>query len=98
MKPQLALIQYECTLFHELGHAHYGHVGVTGKQEMLANRWAAHRLIDFESLIEYAATEQSSTAVAAAVGVLPSVLQTYLETLTRVQLNALREAALRVAA
>lgn len=98
MKPQLAPIQYDCTLFHELGHAHYGHVGVTGKQEMLANRWAAYRLIEFDSLIECAELEQTSAAVAASLGVLPSVLQTYLELLTRDQLNELRQAALRVAA
>lgn len=98
LRPGLGPIQLYCTLMHELAHAHYGHVGVTGKQEMLANRWAAHRLIEFESLIECASFEQTSSAVAASVGVLPSVLQTYLETLTRAQLKALREAALRVAA
>lgn len=94
LRPGLGHIQLDCTLMHELGHAHYGHVGVTGKQELLANRWAAHRLIDFESLIEAAATEQASAAVAATLGVLPSVLQTYLQTLTRAQLQELRSAAL----
>ncbi|CAH0232034.1 hypothetical protein SRABI26_02674 [Arthrobacter sp. Bi26] len=80
---------------HELGHAHYGHVGVTGKQEALANRWAAHRLIDFEMVLEAAAAEQASVAVAASLGVLPSVLQTYLQTLTKAQLQRVRTAALR---
>lgn len=98
LRPGLGPIQLQCTLMHELGHAHYGHVGVTGKQEALANRWAAHRLIDFDELIECAAAEQSSSAVAAAVGVMPSVLQTYLETLTKAQLQGLRAAALRSAA
>jgi antirestriction protein ArdC len=98
MKPQLAPIQYDCTLFHELGHAHYGHVGVTGKQELLANRWAAYRMVSFESLIECAELEQTSANVAASLGVLPSVLQTYLGTLTRAQLGELRQAALRFAA
>lgn len=79
---------------HELGHAHYGHVGVTGKQELLANRWAAYRLIDFDMVVEAASTEQASAAVAASLGVLPSVLQTYLQTLTRQELDAVRAAAL----
>ena len=83
---------------HELGHAHYGHVGVSGKQELLANRWAAHRLIDFDMVVEAAAMEQTSAAVAASLGVLPSVLQTYLQTLTKDQLQELRSAALRRAA
>lgn len=83
---------------HELGHAHYGHVGVTGKQEILANRWAAHRLVQFEDLVAAAGMEQTSAAVASSLGVLPSVLETYLKMLTRAQLDELRYAALRRAA
>jgi len=88
-------IQYACTLMHELGHAHYCHVGVTPKQELLANRWAAYRLIEFDRMVEVAAHVQNSAAVAAELGVLPSVLETYLKTLTKVELGALREAALQ---
>jgi hypothetical protein len=98
LRPGLAPIQFDCTLMHELGHAHYGHVGVTGKQELLANRWAAHRLIAFDQLVEAAAHEQASSTVAAVVGVLPSVLQTYLGTLTQRQLGELRAAARQRAA
>ena len=84
-----------CTLMHELGHAHYGHVGVTGKQEVLANRWAAHRLIHFEDLLAADRLEHASAAVASNLGVLPSVLETYLKMLTRTEMDALRSAALR---
>lgn len=98
LRPGLGPIQLECTLMHELGHAHYGHTGVTGKQELLANRWAAYRLIDFEALLECAASEQTSPAVAATLGVLPSVLDVYLQTLTKAQLQELRTAASRRAA
>lgn len=83
---------------HELGHAHYGHVGVTGKQETLANRWAAYRLIDFGDLLTLASVEQSSSGVAASLEVMPDVLETYLQLLTRDQLGALRSAALSRAA
>lgn len=43
-------IQHLCTLAHELGHAHHGHVpGATGwvhaRQEREANEWAAGFLI-----------------------------------------------------
>jgi hypothetical protein len=69
-------------------------MGVTGKQEALANRWAAYRLIDFETMLEIAPVEQSSTGVAAALEVMPDVLETYLQLLTRAQLGALRTAAL----
>ena len=94
LRPGLGPIQLKCTLMHELGHAHYGHVGVTGKQETLANRWAAYRLIDFEDLITIASVEQSGSGVAAALEVMPDVLETYLKLLTRAQLNELRSAAL----
>jgi hypothetical protein len=50
---------------HELGHAHYGHVGVSGKQVLLANRWAAHRMFDFEDMLAAAELEQSNPAAAA---------------------------------
>lgn len=83
---------------HELGHAHYGHVGVTGKQELLADRWAAHRLISFDDLLAAAGMEQSSSSVASSLGVLPGVLETYLKMLTRADLDALRTAAIRRAA
>ena len=78
---------------HELGHAHYGHEGVTAKQELLANRWAAYRLLDLEEVAEMARREQSTASVAAALGVLPSVLNTYLGTLTEAELRLLRSAA-----
>lgn len=95
LRPGLGPIQLKCTLMHELGHAHYGHVGVTGKQETLANRWAAYRLIDFDDMLSIASVEQSSFGVAAALEVMPDVLETYLQLLTRSQLSALRAAALR---
>lgn len=98
MRPGSGEFQYNCTLMHELGHAHYGHTGVTGKQEMLANRWAAHRLLDFESVVEAAGTERHTHDVAASLGVLPSVLQTYMKMLSRSQLAELRAMASQRAA
>lgn len=98
LRPGLGPIQLKCTLMHELGHAHYGHTGVTGKQETLANRWAAYRLIDFDELLSAASMEQSGPGVAAALEVMPDVLETYLKLLTRPQLEVLREAALSRAA
>ncbi|MEV8149905.1 ImmA/IrrE family metallo-endopeptidase [Arthrobacter sp. NPDC080073] len=98
LRPGLGPIQSACTLMHELGHAYYSHVGVTGKQEALANRWAAYRLIEFDRVVTAAETHQSSVAVAAELGVLPSVLETYLQTLTKSELGAVRKAALRIAA
>lgn len=91
-------IQRACTLMHELGHAHYGHTGVTGKQELLADRWAAHRLLAFEGLLAAAGHERHTHDVAASLGVLPSVLKTYMLTLSKTELAALRAMALQRAA
>lgn len=98
LRPGLGPIQARCTLMHELGHAHYGHTGVSGKQELLANRWAAYRLVDWQLLLSVAACERGIAGVAAAVGVLPSVMETYLKTLTGEELRELRKATLRRAA
>lgn len=98
LRPGMGPIQARCTLMHELGHAHYGHTGVSGKQELLANRWAAYRLVDFEQLLNVAPVEQSTPGIAAALNVLPSVLETYLKTLTLRELSHLRAAVARRAA
>jgi hypothetical protein len=98
MRPGLGPVQYACTLMHELGHAHYGHVGITGKQEMLANRWAAYRLIRFDDVLEVAGHERTTEDVAAYLGVLPSALRTYMMTLSKAEMLAIREVAARRAA
>lgn len=98
MRPGSGESQYNCTLMHELGHAHYGHTSIGGKQELLANRWAANRLLSFEAVLDAAGTERHTQDVAASLGVLPSVLQTYMLTLTRSQLTELRAMALQRAA
>lgn len=79
---------------HELGHAAYGHEGVSGKQELLANRWAAHRLLTLDAVRESAGLGLSMGEVAGSLDVLPEVLKTYLQLLTLKQLSAVRESAL----
>ena len=81
LNPQLSPIQYRCTLMHELGHAHYGHQGVTSKQESQADRWAAHQLLTVDDILEHARTELHTQELAALLGVLPSVLKTFVTTL-----------------
>jgi Zn-dependent peptidase ImmA (M78 family) len=93
LKPGMLPIQYVCTLMHELGHAHYGHTGISPKQELLANRWAAYRLIRFDDVKQIAGHERTTDDVAASLGVLPSVLRTYMMTLTKAEIQAIREVA-----
>ena len=93
LRPGLRPAQRACTLMHELGHANYGHEGVTAKQELLANRWAAYRLIASDDLLALAGSGMSVGEVAAALCVTPSMLETYLKMLTFQELEALRKAA-----
>ncbi|GAA3297759.1 ImmA/IrrE family metallo-endopeptidase [Glutamicibacter nicotianae] len=82
LRPKLARWQYDSTFAHELGHAYFGHHGHHPKTELLANRWAACRLITFERLLEHAATTFDKKALAASLGVMPWVIDAFEETLT----------------
>ncbi|RRJ85947.1 hypothetical protein EG850_11210 [Gulosibacter macacae] len=42
----LTPIEERSVLTHELGHRHYGHYCSSPRAELLADRWAARRLID----------------------------------------------------
>lgn len=81
LHPELSPIQYDCTLWHELGHAHFGHQQMTGKHEAQANRWAAHKLLTVDEVLEHAKTELQTQELASLLGVLPSVLKTFIATL-----------------
>lgn len=98
IRPGLGPIQYQCTLAHELGHAHYGHVGASGKQELMADRWAARRLLRFEDVLAEAGTDRHEHEVAASLGVLPSVLEAFRMTLTESEEAEMRAMALLLAA
>lgn len=83
MKPDLASAQYRSTLAHELGHAHFGHVGYSAKAERQADKWAAQQLLTIEQLAQ--AAGESSTelpALAAELDVLPWVIRAFVSTLS----------------
>lgn len=90
LRPGLSPIQKTCTLMHELGHAHYGHQGITPKQELLANRWAARRLIRIEDLRALAGSGLTIPEAAVHLGVMPAVLRTYLKEMNSVELEGLK--------
>lgn len=79
IKPGLGRMQYNYALAHELGHAHFGHHGHHPKQERIADKWAARQLIDFEDLLEHSKVSMDRLTTAANLGVLPSVLETYIQ-------------------
>lgn len=91
MRPGLGSNQYISTLAHELGHAHYGHIGHSAKAERQADRWAAKKLLTFQALSEAADLTLDTTAVAAELGVLPWVVKTFIGTLDIHQTQILLE-------
>ncbi|WP_180967242.1 ImmA/IrrE family metallo-endopeptidase [Zhihengliuella halotolerans] len=89
LRPNLAPIQRRCTLMHELGHAYYGHEGVTGKQELQANRWAARQLLTLDDVARAARIETRCAALAHDLQVLPSTLDVFMDSLCDDELQAL---------
>jgi len=77
----LGPIQYRCTLAHELGHAHYRHTGSTARTERQASQWAARQLITQDAFMEAAYGADTTSGVAAILEVMPSDVETYIETL-----------------
>lgn len=75
-KPQLI-----STLAHELGHAHYGRTGHHPKAERLADKWAARKLLSVDLLKEHSVNSTEVTTIAASIGVMPDVVQTFIDTL-----------------
>lgn len=93
LRPSMAFAQQHCTLAHELGHAYYGHTGVGPKQELLANRWAANRLIRYEDVRALAGSGLTLPEVAMQLGVLPEVVRVFLTTLTFAEREGLKRPA-----
>lgn len=79
IKPGLGRIQYNYAVAHELGHAHFGHHGHLAKHERIADKWAARKLITFDNLLEHSRASMDRLTVASSLGVLPKVLETYIE-------------------
>lgn len=82
LRPRMGHAQLVTTLAHELGHAHYGHTGHQPKTERLADKWAARHLLTVDLIKEHSRASMEAPAIAASLGVLPTVVRTFLNTLT----------------
>lgn len=72
-------MQYNYSLAHELGHAHFDHHGHHPKHERIADKWAARQLISFNDLLEASKVSMDRLTTASNLNVLPSVLETYIQ-------------------
>lgn len=85
LKPGMLRAQHISTFAHELGHAYYGHHGHSPRNEGKADRWAARQLLTFDHLLDEARFTIDTGELAAALGVMPWVIEAYVETLTAQQ-------------
>jgi hypothetical protein len=65
-------------LGHELGHAHYGHLGRTTADEWKADKWAARKLITPEGYLEAARDNPPPDMLAGRLGVTPHMLEVFI--------------------
>jgi hypothetical protein len=91
MLPKLAYIQWNSTLYHELGHAYYRHEGNCAKQERQASVWAARRLIKARDFIDANRLYHSVQEVAHYLSVMPEDVDTYISTLSPAEIVLIQQ-------
>lgn len=83
--PGLSEPQFRSTLAHELGHARYGHHGHHPKNERMADKWAAGKLLNFDMILEQAQFTLATSEIAAQLNVMPWVVEAFVNTLNAKQ-------------
>lgn len=78
LKSGMRAIHKRTTLTHELGHACLGHRDDRPKHEVLADRFAAARLIDHDHLLELGGWIEHPARLAEELGVTNRILRVYL--------------------
>lgn len=82
IRPDLGHIQRRSTIWHELGHAHYQHVGCTPRQERQARMWAARHLIKPHAFIDAARITDDLISIAHRLSVMPDDVRHFEQSLT----------------
>ncbi|MDJ0319794.1 ImmA/IrrE family metallo-endopeptidase [Pseudarthrobacter sp. PS3-L1] len=91
LHPDLGYIQLRSTAWHELGHAHYEHIGHTPKQELQASVWAARHLIRPHAFVEAARITDDLISIAHRLHVLPEDVRAWEKSLTLEELIHIRK-------
>jgi Zn-dependent peptidase ImmA (M78 family) len=78
IKSNMRAVHKRTTLAHELGHVCLGHRDDRPKHEVLADRFAAERLIDHDKLVELGEWIEHPAKLAAELGVTNRILRVYL--------------------
>lgn len=91
LRPDLGHIQLRSTAWHELGHAHFRHVGCTPRQERQARMWAARHLIRPRPFVEAARITDDLISIAHRLNVMPDDVRHFEQSLTLEELLHLRK-------
>src|SRR5699024_1691246 len=79
LKPGMGRPQRRSTLAHELGHAYYGHRFTCPKQERVADIWSARVLLYPLQVFEEARFSRDIRELAPELGVMPWVVEVFVE-------------------
>ncbi|MFJ3957734.1 ImmA/IrrE family metallo-endopeptidase [Arthrobacter sp. NPDC090010] len=90
LRPGMGPLQHEWTAYHELGHAHYEHIGRNPKQELAADRWAIRNMLTVDVVAREAEPGLTVQQLAARLNVLPRALHVFLDDLTAIEREVLR--------
>lgn len=91
LHPELGYIQMRSTAWHELGHAHYEHVGCNPKQELQARQWATRHLIRVEAFIAAAQITDDLLSIAHRLQVMPDDVKAWEKSLILEELIHIRK-------
>ena len=78
LQPRMRVLHERSVLAHELGHALLGHRYSSAKNELLADRWAAQRLINPDELLAAAASSPDPGIWCHELNVSADILERYL--------------------
>ena len=88
----MRVIQERSVLAHELGHVSLGHRDDRPKHEVMADRWAAHQLVDASRFSELVTWMPDAARLSLELGVTTKLMQVYLNVHRR-ELDAQRQAS-----
>ena len=83
-------IQLRSILAHELGHAYHRHAGSTPRFEREASHWAARHLISMGAFLDCLHWCDRKQGAAHHLGVLPSDVQHYIDSLSPAEVELIR--------
>lgn len=92
VRKDLGYVQRRSTIWHELGHAHYRHVGSSPGQERQASMWAARHLIGARAFVDVARVTDDLISIAHILNVMPSDVRNFEKSLSLEELFLLRKA------